>query len=70
MLSRFTDDLNFIFKEDVEDEYFWNIEEVMDKIRCYLKHNNEREKMACAGQEVTSPGRKIIKTFERIKEEG
>ena len=51
MLSQYTDDLDFMFKEGVEAEYSRDKEEMMDKIRYYLKHNDKREKIAKAGYE-------------------
>lgn len=51
MLSQYSDDLNSIFKEGVEAEYFRDKEEMVDKILYYLKHNNKREKIAKAGYE-------------------
>ena len=44
MLSQYTDDLDSMFKEGVEAEYFRDKEEMMDKIRYYLKHDDKREK--------------------------
>lgn len=51
MLSQYTDDLNSMFKEGVEAEYFRDKEEMMNKIRYYLKHDDKREKIAKAGYE-------------------
>ena len=51
MLSQYTDDLNSMFKEGVEAEYFRDKEEMMNKIRYYLKHADKREKIAQAGYE-------------------
>ena len=77
MLSQYTDDLDSMFKEGVEAEYFHDKEEMMDKIRYYLKHNDKREKIARAGHErllrdgheVMDRAREIIKTLKRMKEE-
>jgi len=78
MLSQYTHDLDSMFKEGIEAEYFRDKEEMMDKIRFYLKHDAKREKIAHAGHkrlmkdghEVTDRAREIIRTFERMKEEG
>ena len=51
MLSQYTDDLNSMFKEGVEAEYFRDKEEMMNKIRYYLKYADKREKIAEAGYE-------------------
>lgn len=75
MLSQYTNDLNSMFKEGVEAEYFRDKEEMMNKIRYYLKHDTEREKIALAGyerllrdgHEVKDRAREIIKTFEEIR---
>jgi spore maturation protein CgeB len=77
MLSEYTDDLDSMFKEGVEAEYFRDKEEMMDKIRFYLRHDDKREKIARTGHErllrdgheVTDRARDIIRIFERLKEE-
>ena len=51
MCSQYTDDLDSMFKEGVEAEYFRDKEEMINKIRYYLKHDAEREKIAFAGYE-------------------
>lgn len=51
MLSQYTDDLDSMFKQGVEAEYFRDKEEMLDKIRYYLNHNDKREKIAQAGYE-------------------
>lgn len=75
MLSQYTNDLDSMFKEGIEAEYFRDKEEMMDKIKYYLKHDDKREKIAKAGyerllrdgHEVTDRAREIIKTFEKLK---
>ena len=64
-----------MFKEGGEAEYFHDKEEMMDKIRYYLTHDDEREKIAKAGyerllrdgHEVTDRAGEIIRTFEEIR---
>lgn len=71
MLSQYTDDLDSMFKEGVEAEYFRDKEEMMDKIRYYLKHNDKRERIASAGykrllrdgHEVTDRAGEILRVY-------
>jgi spore maturation protein CgeB len=71
MLSEYTDDLNSMFKEGVEAEYFRGKQEMIDKVRYYLKHDKERERIALAGHrrvtkdghEVTDRARTIMKVY-------
>ena len=74
MLSQYTDDLDSMFKQGIEAEYFRDKEEMLDKIRYYLKHNDKREKITGAGHErllkegheVTDRARQIIDRFYGI----
>lgn len=50
MLSEFTDDLNSMFKAGVEAEYFRSKDEMLDKIRYYLRNEDARKKIAAAGR--------------------
>ncbi|MBW2663066.1 MAG: glycosyltransferase [Deltaproteobacteria bacterium] len=73
MLSQYTDDLDSMFKEGAEAEYFRDKEEMIDKIRYYLKHNDKREKIARAGyerllrdgHEVADRAGEILKTYRK-----
>lgn len=49
MLCEYTDEMNSMFKEGVEAEYFRNKNELLEKIRFYLKHEDERVKISEAG---------------------
>jgi spore maturation protein CgeB len=51
MLAERTEDHLSLFKEGVEAEYFGNDEELKDKMRFYLKHDELRRKVAAAGRE-------------------
>jgi len=75
MLSEYTDDLNSMFQEGKEAEYFRNKEEMLEKIKYYLNHNKEREKIAEAGykrllkdgHEALDRAKEIIRVFESYK---
>lgn len=72
MLSEYTDDLDSMFNECVEAEYFRDKKEMMDKIKYYLKHDDKREKIARAGHErllrdgheVTDRAREILRIYK------
>lgn len=49
LLAERTDAMQSLYKEGKEAEYFCSIEEMLDKIKFYLKNNHEREKIAQAG---------------------
>ena len=76
MLSQYTDDLDSMFKQGVEAEYFRDKEEMLDKIRYYLKHNDKREKIAQAGyerllrdgHEVTDRAGEILRVYREYFE--
>jgi len=75
MLSEYTDDLNSMFQEGKEAEYFKNKEEMLEKIKYYLSHDKEREKIAEAGyarllkdgHEALDRTKEIIRVFESYK---
>jgi len=50
MLSQYTDDLNRLFDEGVDVEFFRSPEELLRKARHYLGHEDERETLARAGR--------------------
>jgi spore maturation protein CgeB len=72
MLSQYTDDLDSMFKEGVEAEYFCDKGKMIDKIRYYLKHDDKREKIANAGyerllrdgHEVTDRAEEILRVYK------
>lgn len=57
MLSVYTDDLAGLFKPDKEAVYFKTPEELVQKTKYYLEHEEERERVAQAG-------------YERLKRDG
>jgi spore maturation protein CgeB len=50
MLSQYSDDLNRLFDEGVDIEFFRSPEELLSKARHYLTHDDEREAVARAGR--------------------
>jgi spore maturation protein CgeB len=50
MLSQYTDDLNRLFDEGVDIEFFRSPEELLSKARHYLDHEDERQTLARAGR--------------------
>jgi spore maturation protein CgeB len=77
MLSEHTDDLNSLFREGVEAEYFRNREELLSKVRYYLTHEQERRKIAEAGHarvlrdghEALDRAKQILSAYQRLKDE-
>lgn len=66
MLCEYTDDMNSMFEEGKEAEYFRNKEELVQKVRYYLSHDEEREKIAEAGyQRLLKDGHEVN---DRVKE--
>ncbi len=67
MLSVYTDDLNSLFKEGVEAEYFRDKEELLSKTVYYLTHQEEREKIAQGGYaRLLSDGHEVIDRARQI----
>ncbi|KKQ22703.1 hypothetical protein A2999_01200 [Candidatus Wolfebacteria bacterium RIFCSPLOWO2_01_FULL_38_11] len=66
MLSEYTDDLNSIFKQGEEAEYFGTKEEMLQKIKYYLEHNEERERIASGGYQRLLKDRHEV--LDRVKE--
>ncbi|HEY3323858.1 MAG TPA: glycosyltransferase [Planctomycetota bacterium] len=75
MLSQYSDDLNSLFQEGVEAEYFRCKEEMLDKIRFYLANDDARKRIAAAGRarllrdghEALDRVRQILAAYERLK---
>lgn len=62
MLSEYTDDLASMFEEDKEIVFFRSKEELVDKIKYYLSHDEEREQIAKAGRE------RVLKDGHEVKD--
>ena len=66
MLSEYTDDLNSMFKQGEEAEYFKTKEEMLQKIKYYLEYNEKRERIASGGyQRLLKDGHEVL---DRVKE--
>lgn len=51
MLGERTDEHRELFEEGTEAEFFGSAEEMLEKIRYYLKHDEKRKRIAAAGRE-------------------
>lgn len=75
MLSEYSDDLNGLFKKGKEADYFENREEMIQKIKYYLRNEKEREKIALAGyqrllknnHEVLDRAEEVLRVFDEHK---
>ncbi len=75
MLSEYSRDLDNLFKEGKEAEYFRSKQELLEKINYYLIHDKERERIASAGyqrllkegHEVSDRVNLILKIFNNYK---
>lgn len=75
MLSEYSDDLNGLFEKGKEADYFENKEEMIQKIRYYLRNEREREKIALAGyqnllennHEVLDRAEEVLRVFDKYK---
>jgi spore maturation protein CgeB len=65
MLHERTSEVLELFEEGREIACFEGVKELVEKIRYYLKHNAEREKIACAGRKRCVPA---YSYDERMKE--
>ena len=74
MLSEYSADLDTLFKEGIEAEYFRNEKELFDKLRFYLKDGDARIKIASDGyerlkkdgHEVGDRAKEIISVYKEI----
>lgn len=75
MMSEYTDDLNSMFQEGKEAEYFQSKEELLEKIKYYLSNNrilkeigiNGYKRLICDGHEVVDRCKEIIVVFNNAK---
>jgi len=51
MLSQHSEDMESLFREGIEAAYFRSPEEMKDKIRFYLGHRSERERISARGRQ-------------------
>lgn len=77
MLSEYSDDLSSLYKAGVEADFFRSREEMMEKIRYYLIHEEARQRVARSGQlrvrhdqhDVASRMAQVVKWVADIKAE-
>jgi len=50
MLSEYTPDLATLFEEGVEAEFFRGPQELLDKVRFYMRHEEARRRIGQAGR--------------------
>ncbi len=75
MFSTYSNDLNSLFQEGKEAEYFKTKEDLVKKLLFYISHDEERKKIADAGyarliidgHEVTDRARQVVETFKLLK---
>ncbi|MBS2027844.1 MAG: glycosyltransferase [Deltaproteobacteria bacterium] len=73
MLSEYTDDLASMFEPGKEAEYFRSSEELLEKVRFYLGHDDARRRIAEAGRarllrdghEAADRARQVLETVKR-----
>lgn len=76
MLCEYTKEMNDLFKEGVDAEYFRSEEELLNKIKYYLNNPKRREEIANSGyervikdrHEVSDRANEIIYAFNKIKD--
>ena len=67
MLSEYTDDLNSLFAEGKECEYFRSPDEMMEKAQFYISQRKARERIAAASyRRVQSDGHEAIDRARQI----
>jgi len=70
MLAPHTEDLASMFREGVEAEYFRSPDEMIDKIRFYLRRENERMRIAQAGHErLLRDGHEALDRARQMRDE-
>jgi len=67
MLSKYSQELSNIFKPGVEADFFQSKEEMLEKIKYYLSHDEERKRVARAGlDKVRSGGHDVISRAQNV----
>lgn len=66
VISGFSEDIPAAYKENEEMAFYYSIQDLIDKIRYYLAHDEERERIAKAGYERTLRDHTYQKRFESI----
>jgi len=67
MISEYTDDLNSMFKEGKEAEYFQNKEELLKKIQYYLSHENKLNTVGENGyKRLLNDGHEVVDRCQQI----
>jgi len=66
VISGFSEDIPLSYKENEEMVFYYSIPDLIDKIRYYLEHNIERERIAQAGYDKTLGSHTYEKRFNDI----
>jgi spore maturation protein CgeB len=70
MLAEYSDDLASLFAEGKEADYFRSPEEMMDKVRYYLRHETHRRRIASAGlSRVHLDGHEALDRARQIRDD-
>ncbi|WP_136514304.1 CgeB family protein [Geomonas edaphica] len=67
MLAEYSEDLASMFQEGVEAEFFRSTEELLEKLRYYLHHKEERQAVAVSGyHRVIADGHDVVSRMRRM----
>jgi hypothetical protein len=70
LLSEYSDDMASLYSVGKEAEFFKSKQEMIDKVKLYLKDDNLRRRVAAAGQQrVINDGHDIVSRMARVIEQ-